>query len=312
MNNRHWFPFCALAWSLCFAAQRASAHDIVKTVTFKAAADTSLFELTPDNNLGGSDTLVAGTIAQLTKSRALIRFAPDFSLIPADASIVGVSLQLSVVSTPGGGGANSNFELHRMLRPWNEGTQIGKTGSPAQAGEPTWNARSFPAGSWSRPGGAAGTDFEAKASSSAAVTGLGRYEWSSNDQMKLDLAAWQADPSRNYGWILLSDAEATSQSARRFGSRDSGADAPTLVVEYVLPPEQVEIDEIQLIEDFALLHLDLAKDIRYAVQFKDDLSPGTPWQTKEVLGPFTEATHWVFADPRSNQKQRFYQLQTLP
>lgn len=288
------------------------AHDIIKTLNVGAIADTSLFEAAPDNNLGGSPTLVSGSTAQLKRSRALIRFAPDFSLLPTNAVIAGISLQLTVVSLPGGGGAGSNFKLHRLLRPWAEGTKTGNNGGPAASGETTWNAASFPAGLWSSPGAAAGIDYAAVPSTVASVSGLGKYEWSSTDQMIADFKGWREEPAKNFGWILISDAENISQSARRFGDRTDNDNAPLLVIEYLLPPEELKISEGQMIEQYFLLHIEFDENTTYEVQMREDLAPGSPWVTLETLGPFTQPIHWVFADPRGNHPQRFYRLKALP
>lgn len=299
--------------SLCLAptllppsAQAQETH----TVSFKAVADTTLFETSPDNNLGGTDTLAAGTTAQEKKARALIRFAPDFGQIPHGAMVMGVSLRMSVLKMPSSG-VNSTFELHRMLQPWTEGAKLGNSGEGATAGETTWRARSFPTTLWATAGAAAGTDYATTASSTAAVAGLGNYTWASTGQMMADFEAWKADPSKNFGWILVSNAEGTGQTARRFGSRDSGADAPTLVVEYMMPAADFKIEMIDMTDQFALLHFEMTKDTRYSVQFREDLSPNSSWQTKEVLGPFTDAQHWIFADPREANKQRFYRIEVL-
>src|ERR1051326_3079342 len=109
--------------------------------TLHPVADTTLFELTPDNNMGGDVTLASGKTGLATASRALIRF--DLAAgVPANASVVSARLTLNVVKSPMLGAVDSDFDLHRMLVPWIEGTGTGLIGSPANPGEPTWNNRS--------------------------------------------------------------------------------------------------------------------------------------------------------------------------
>src|SRR6185503_5923213 len=99
-----------------------------------------------NNNLGAVRSLAAGTTACSQRSRALIRF--DLAgRVPPNALIREAWLELEVVrATSGGGGTPSNFQLHRLLRPWGEGNKVGNgaTGAAAGAGEATWSARLHP------------------------------------------------------------------------------------------------------------------------------------------------------------------------
>ena len=52
-----------------------------------------------------------------------------------------------------------------------------------------------------------------------------------------DVQGWYDNPAANFGWELISEAEASSRSIRRFGSRENVANAPNLIVEYTLVPE---------------------------------------------------------------------------
>src|SRR5258707_1013144 len=56
------------------------------SIAFKPAADTTLFETTPDDNLGRVTTVVAGTTMKAKRSRALLRF--DFAGKIPDGSII--------------------------------------------------------------------------------------------------------------------------------------------------------------------------------------------------------------------------------
>jgi hypothetical protein len=113
---------------------------VADSVSIYPIADTSLFEYTPSNNLGGG-SLVSGTIGLGYRSRALVQFAT--SDIPTNVYLLAASLILTVSRTPQAGGVASYFDLHRMLRPWGEGNKSDGGpggGAPADPGEATWIA----------------------------------------------------------------------------------------------------------------------------------------------------------------------------
>src|SRR5262245_46657474 len=141
-------------------------YAIAETVRLNPVADTTLFETAPTNNLGRVISLASGTTARSKRSRALLRF--DLTgAIPSNATVLNVSLVLSVVRAPsGGGGVDSIFGVHRVLRGWNEGMKSsGSLGAPAAFGETTWLARSHPSDLWSEPGAAAPVDYVTEATS---------------------------------------------------------------------------------------------------------------------------------------------------
>ena len=204
------------------------------TVTLQPAADTSLFENGPDNNLGATD-LASGTIRIGPKSRALIRF--DLAgQVPANATIMSAEFRIRVSKAPPGG-APSTFGLHRVLQSWTEGSKGGIVGSPATAGESTWNARVFPDTPWSAPGAAAPADYAAKASATRLVSGLNAYTFASTPDLVADVQAWVANPASNFGWILISQSEGTPLTARRFASRETPSNGPTLVIQFTAPAQ---------------------------------------------------------------------------
>jgi hypothetical protein len=210
------------------------ANGLAATVTLQSAADTSLFETNPDSNLGASD-LAAGTTDKNLKSRALIRFNLTGE-VPANATVTSATLGLRVTKEPPSAAA-STFGLHRVLQEWGEGTKTGIVGDPASAGEATWKARLFPATLWSAPGAAAPADYIAKASATRVVAGLGNYTFASTADLVADAQAWLVNPNSNFGWILISQAEATPRTARRFGSSEDPATAPTLTIEFTVPAQ---------------------------------------------------------------------------
>ncbi len=240
-------------------------------------ADTSLFEYRPFNNLGGSE-LAAGSIGvETNRSRALLRF--DVSeAVPADAVITAARLDLHLSRRPSADQAGSHFELHRMRRFWAEGNKLGLTGSLAQDGEATWYSRVSPDEDWSVPGGGAPVDFDAGAESRQFVNS---YGWYSFEGVEPAVSAWLADPGHNFGWMLMSDAEEVRFSGRRFESRESSINRPTLHIEYGQAPR---IQGISLTNrTVSLTFANLARN-RYSIESREGLHTGD-WKTLAVLPP---------------------------
>jgi hypothetical protein len=211
------------------------------TIALPAVADTSLFSGNPDSDLGGT-TLVSGTNQQYSQSRALFRF--DLSTLPAGAVVTGVEVSLSVTRRPDpdqhGGPTDSDFNLHRLFVSWGEGTGSNATGSGALPGNATWNERHFGSAAWASPGALIGVDYAQTPSATTFVGGIGNYLWGSTPGLVDDVRAWQLDPAANFGFILVSQNEATLGTGRRFGSKEQpgGAIAPAqLIVTYTVVPE---------------------------------------------------------------------------
>ena len=85
------------------------------------------------------------------------------------------------------------------------------------------------------PGGQSGTDFVAAASGSLAIDDPGAYTVSAKPGMIADVAAWLANPAQNFGWILRGRPPVAAGSAKRIASREGGAAAPQLTVEFTVP-----------------------------------------------------------------------------
>jgi hypothetical protein len=150
--------------------------------------------------------------------------------IPSGATINSVTLTLAI-NTPLPANANT-VRLHRVLADWGEGTSAGTMGegggAPSTNGDATWNARFFPTTNWTTPGG----DFASTSSASQPVSGGSGNATFSSAGLVADVQAWVNNPSNNFGWILVAQAE--SGPAVRFASRQ-GAPAPSLLVDYTAP-----------------------------------------------------------------------------
>ncbi len=211
------------------------------SVTISPFRDTTLFESDPNANLGNSD-LVAGSVAGGAKARGLWEFDIPAS-IPAGSIIDSVLFEVGVIRQ-----SNLNqpsaYALHRFLKDWTEGsggTGAGSNGSPALAGETTWNSQFSGTTPWSVPGGQAGVEYTATASatgpsiSSANIT----YAISSTPALVADAQAWLDAPAGNHGWFFLATNEATGGTARRFSSSEApGAGlSPRITVQFTPVPE---------------------------------------------------------------------------
>ena len=205
------------------------------TVTLAPVADTGLFQNAPSNNLGKQTFMPVGFTSHTSKlTRGLVRF--DFAgQIPTNAVIDSATLTLRVVSDHGG---SQNVDLHRMLKSWIEGTKSGgasgggSVGAPASTGEPTWNRREHPSTTWGTAGAQAGSDFATTASASARLASS-KFVFT-NAGLAADVQLFVSNTSTNFGWLIKNQIEATA-GARRIGTRENTANAPTLVVNFTVP-----------------------------------------------------------------------------
>jgi hypothetical protein len=201
------------------------------SLTLAPVADTTLQSAYPTNNFGADSSFQAGGRRYPGVARGLLQF--DIAgAVPAGATIDSVSLTLTVTRTPSGG-ASSVFDLHRVLESWGEGNNSGRGGMPADLNETDWNVRFAPGTPWHTPGGT----FLATVSAAQMIGGDGSYTFASTGSLVSDVQLWLNDPSRNFGWELISERENIQTTIRRFGSRDAGAAAPVLTISYTPIPE---------------------------------------------------------------------------
>lgn len=286
----------------------ASSPASAETATLAPAADTTLFETNPNNNLGATPTFVSGSTRQGEQSRALLKFDVAAAL-PSNAVISAVQLVLDVAKTPFTAPVSSVFNLHRFLVPWIEGAQDGNTGSEAAAGEPTWNARSFPDMAWSAPGAAAPSDYVTAASGSLLIANIGRYTFPSTAGLVADVQAWLDHPQTNQGWILISTQEAQAFTAKRFSSREANdPNSPRLLITFTtaapIPVPQIAAAR----QTGSQFELQFQGDpgFDYVVQFADNL--GASWNTLTNFSVKTTATNLVVQEDISLTSHRFYRI----
>ena len=205
---------------------------LAQELVLDAAADATLYDDDPNGANGAGTGLFAGRTDLGDRRRALLRF--DLSALPADATLTGAELELSMDRTIAGPVA---FSLHRVLASWGEGNATGAGpggGIPAAAGpgDSTWQSRFHGQTLWATPGG----DFDPTASATVPVGATGSYTWS-GPGLLADLQAWQADPAANFGWLLMADETAPAPTAKRFVAREAEAPAqgPLLRITYTVP-----------------------------------------------------------------------------
>jgi hypothetical protein len=226
--NSQSLPIHGLAATLllttCATAQTA--------ITLRSVRDNTIYQSSNGSlSNGAGEYLFAGKTATGSIRRALVKF--DFSAIPSNATITGVSLTLNVSRFASGA---RDIAVHRLLREFGEGTsnatgQEGR-GATARTNDVTWLHTFWNTQTWSTPGG----DFVTTPSAISTFSGLGPIIFDS-EQLLADVRAWHARPSGNTGWIFRGD-ETTNTTAMRFDSREitGGATAPKLTVTYTVPP----------------------------------------------------------------------------
>ena len=273
------------------------------TVLLSPVADTTLFQLAPDNNLGGYVTLAAGTTAHGDKSRALLKFDVS-SVIPPGARILAVRVRLRVVRAPGSGGQPSQFTLHRVLVSWSEGDKAQfATGSPGSEGETTWNNRAHGSVPWQNPGAQPGADFISTATMSSLISSTGIYTFASSDAAVADVQAWLERPIGNHGWILMSQSEATWETARRIGSREDPSNQPILEVDY----SPVSISRVERRPGVLDIVFPVAPGYRYTVEARSTLT-NTPWSVLTNFNNVLQPSEAIASDSTQDSSQRFYRV----
>lgn len=201
-----------------------------------AAKDNTLFQNAfGEVSNGAGSAIFAGrtNMSEDSIRRGLIAF--DVSSIPAGSIIESVTLNLFMTQSVSGA---SDVTMHRVLASWGEGASSsgsgaagGGSGTTAETGDATWLHRFFNTTNWTNAGG----DFDATASATASVGGVGQYTWAGSG-MVADVQSW-VDSGNNFGWLIKGN-EAVGGSAKRFASREDTTDPewqPSLSVTYRIP-----------------------------------------------------------------------------
>ena len=290
-------PTNRIAICMSLAASMAAALALTaETMTLRPVADTRLSEQFPDSNAGAAADIVIGTqgpTAGNPRNRGLIRF--DLAgQIPPLSEIKSAAMTLTVAKVPLGG-ADSIFELRRVLQEWNEN-------------EATWNSRFSTNAPWSSPGGDSQTDFSSIVSATQVISGLGGYTFDSTTNLLADVQAWLDEPTANFGWIVLTQSEDAAKTARRFASREGGAGAPTLVVDFVPPPT---ISDASPQDTNVTFHFTVVAGYDYTVEYADAI-PSTNWLVLTNFGAKVAAFEAGVTNSILTIPSRFFRLSRVP
>jgi spore coat protein A len=218
------------------------------TVSLPALQDNTLYEPIQKDNLedrsnGAGDSMFAGKTqdalnasGEVAVRRAVIAFDIAGS-IPPGSTINSVQLYLRCTKAK----QNTSFStnLHELTSDWGEGTsntghsQQGRGDTPAP-GDATWHHTFYDTQFWTTPGG----DYDATASATTGVGGVGDYFWGSTAGMVADVQDWLDNPSQNFGWILIGD-ETQNATSKQFATRENtdmgGIYRPELSVDFTPP-----------------------------------------------------------------------------
>lgn len=302
---RRWLVLIVLLWFQ--VAPRADLAEL------PVSADTGILEYSPDFNLGAQVDVPAGTLGTIAgeaRSRMLLRFDIEAGL-PAGATIQAAFLTLTVARVPAGP-SPSGFGLHRITVAWQEGDKQGASpgGAGAGPGETTWNERRHGQETWREPGGRLGEDFDATASATEMVEGLGEYEFEFGAKGVADIQGWLSDPARNHGWALIAEDETTARTARRFATRESGKGA-VLVVRFAGPAAAPRITGFEVRGTEMILRFLGEAGQPYVWEGAEAIAGGA-WETIALLEAVETAGERSMTNAWPARPQQFFRLQTNP
>ncbi len=287
------------------------------TATIPPSADASLFQLNSDFNFGGDETFPAGTlgdmIPEIANARGLFKF--DIAgAVPAGSTITGASLTMRVTRSPGSA-VNSSFALYKVFQDWGEGTGSGggAGGRTALAGEVTWNSRFHGGATWDEGGGEIGGDFAEEASATRAVAGVGTYIFTFNNCGVEAVQSMLDSAESNFGWALVSLAEGTRFTARRWASREN-ANPPLLAITFTPPvlPGPVESPRILsfILDDgngMTTLTFNREAGLVHRLERKISLNDPT-WKMMGELPPIVQDSVGMFEFVKSIENEGYWRI----
>lgn len=294
-----------LAGALCISDCPRSA--VAVSLTLTSSADSSLFEVSPTNNLGAQPWVHSGTTQNGPRTRALIKF--DLTVLPTNTRVRSASVFLTVTKDSDEPAPNASYGLHRVFRPWGEGDNLATSkpgfghGLPADPGEVTWQYCFYPTNAWTAPGGAEGPDYSSVESSFCEITGLDTYEFPFSPELLADVQDWVDHPEVNFGWLLLCNTEDVRFTARRFASREDPNEPPILELDVLVRPAITTSGQMGNQFQFSF---NTWPGHTYEAQFWDGF-PTNSWQTLTNLGTATNAAQIVVTDSMPTS-QRFYRI----
>lgn len=211
-------------------------------MVFSEGVDTHIDSESPEATHGETPRL---WVRETASSSALLRF--DLGELPANATILGASLELYLTERTGEG--SLDVEAYRVLRPWRDD-------------EATWS-RATVGGRWTLPGACQpGSDRDHDADDRRQID-------QGDGAIALDVTQmvqyWAVYPDENEGVIIhgaeasLAEGELSSSYAFASFEHATTVQRPRLVVEYVLGPVHEE-HSIELLRGANLISLPLEPD----------------------------------------------------
>lgn len=289
---------------VCLLATCAGAVGAVLDNSLVPVADTCLIETAPDNNMGGATYFNAGSNMHGSRNRGLIQF--DVSQIPSGSIITSAVISVSVVGTPTDGPTASVFEFHRMLRSWGEGSELpldgAGRGAAATTNEATWNDRfAFANAPWLNPGGEPDVDFSSDITTATTISDENYYSFPES-QTATDVQFWLDNPGQNFGWMMKTEDESVTSSARRFGTREDPSNTPLLDVSFI-PATHIDAPTISS-NQMTFSFVAFAQQ-NYVVEYQSAINGN--WTVLTNIAPQQVMTNITVVDTLSDA-QRFYRV----
>lgn len=219
----------------------------VESLEAKSLLTALTAQLTPsqDTTIYQQDSLASNGAGQFLVSgegvRSLLRFDVA-SAVPSGSTVLDVVLTLNLGETDG---TAAQVGILPVTRAWGEAGSDASgnehTGAPAAPFDATWQYAFYDGSEWATPGG----DLDSL-SAQATVSGIGSYEWFSQELIS-DVQAWIDNSASNFGWAIST----ASEQLKSFVSKDGpgGILAPTLEITYEPPPGPPLIVEGRLWND---------------------------------------------------------------
>ncbi len=256
MKVLHPTPISALALALLAPLASVEAVTIFQDGVngYTGTADTNIFDSMATKNFGGNDQMYtrynsnssgsAGYDMAREGRNVLLRFDDlDAELSGQTVTSASITLTFSTVAVGGGGDANAVLFAYELLKPWNEGSGTGSSGTTGTA---SWND-SVDATPWQAAGAKGSEDRNLTpifTTSEFNIGGEGRIVVGDTIVLELDtdlVQSWIDSPSENYGLLI---SVATENQYRYpvlgFYSSEYGtvSDRPVLSVTTIPEPAQ--------------------------------------------------------------------------
>jgi len=250
---------CTSTLSTCaaLAVLASASHAFADvTVVVNATKDATIFATTtgadPGTASGKGPGLFAGSDGNSRPKRSLVTFDVASAAIPANATILGVTMTMQLAQIAGqSDGSNlpqRTFRLFSVRQNWGEGPSGLPTkatldgtgqGFTRQIGDSSWSFANFDQSPWTAGGDVVPTEIAAVTFAAPYVLSQS-FTWSTAGMLS-DVRGWVAGTVPNNGWQIRNDAEATATSFLAFWSKDGAAVngnpalAPQLSITYTTP-----------------------------------------------------------------------------